>query len=269
MPSCDAASWASFRCGAKSASRICVEHRVIGPLRRRHAHAERDPPRDLAHDRLDAAERIEVGPRQLGPRQPCCRSRCRSRRPTATRSPRTRYRRRSAGCSPGGGRRRGRRTSASPASMQRSQLRETARVDLAERLDRAHRLLLSHQWIVWQDTGRSRTAVSRFAGARLAARPRCRGCREPPRGVEPLRPGSKPGALPLSYGGMKVGRAPVRGQGQRSPEPAPPLAHRLKRSPRRRTASCSSDSPPSPFSWSESRCGRRESNPHGLSTAGF
>ena len=40
---------------------------------------------------------------------------------------------------------------------------------------------------------------TRFAGARLTTRPRCR--REPPRGVEPLPPGSKPGALPLSYEG--------------------------------------------------------------------
>ena len=46
-----------------------VEHRVVGPLGRRHAHAERDAPRDLAHHRLDTAERVEVGARQLGPRR--------------------------------------------------------------------------------------------------------------------------------------------------------------------------------------------------------
>ena len=37
-----------------------VEHRVVDALLRGHAHAERDPPRDLAHDDLDAAERVEV-----------------------------------------------------------------------------------------------------------------------------------------------------------------------------------------------------------------
>ena len=42
-----------------------VEHRVVGALLRRHAHAERDPARDLAHDPLDAAERVEIGSRQL------------------------------------------------------------------------------------------------------------------------------------------------------------------------------------------------------------
>jgi hypothetical protein len=45
-----------------------VENRVIGPLLRRHAHAERDPLRDLPHDRLDAAERIEVGLGEIGAR---------------------------------------------------------------------------------------------------------------------------------------------------------------------------------------------------------
>ena len=45
-----------------------VEDRMVGPLGRRHAHAERDPAGDLAHHRLDAAERVEVGPRQLGAR---------------------------------------------------------------------------------------------------------------------------------------------------------------------------------------------------------
>jgi hypothetical protein len=37
-----------------------VEHRVIGPLGRRNAHAERDPSRDLAHQLLDAAKGVEV-----------------------------------------------------------------------------------------------------------------------------------------------------------------------------------------------------------------
>ena len=42
-----------------------VEHRVVGSLGRGHAHAERDPPGDLAHHRLDAAERVEVVAREL------------------------------------------------------------------------------------------------------------------------------------------------------------------------------------------------------------
>ena len=33
--------------------------------------------------------------------------------------------------------------------------------------------------------------------------------KKPPRGFEPLRPGSKPGALPLSYGGKGASRLPV------------------------------------------------------------
>ena len=67
MPSCDSASCASFRCGAKSAFADRVEHRVVGSLGCGHAHAERDPPGDLAHHRLDAAERVEVGARELCP----------------------------------------------------------------------------------------------------------------------------------------------------------------------------------------------------------
>ena len=43
-----------------------VEHRVVRALLRRDAHAERDPARDLAHQRLDAAERLEVVPLQIG-----------------------------------------------------------------------------------------------------------------------------------------------------------------------------------------------------------
>jgi hypothetical protein len=42
-----------------------VEHLVVGPLGRGHAHAERDPSRDLAHHCLDPAEPVEVGSRQL------------------------------------------------------------------------------------------------------------------------------------------------------------------------------------------------------------
>jgi hypothetical protein len=42
-----------------------VQHRMIDAIRRRHAHTERDRARDLAHHRLDAAERVEVGAGQL------------------------------------------------------------------------------------------------------------------------------------------------------------------------------------------------------------
>src|SRR6266511_6068190 len=42
-----------------------IEHRMVGPLLRGNAHAERDPTRDFAHDRLGAAERVEISPGQL------------------------------------------------------------------------------------------------------------------------------------------------------------------------------------------------------------
>src|SRR4029079_5049475 len=51
------------------------------------------------------------------------------------------------------------------------ELVEAALIHVAERLDLAHRALLS---IVVEDTGRDRTAVTRFAAACLTARPRCR-----------------------------------------------------------------------------------------------
>ena len=87
-----------------------LQHGMVGPLLGRHPHAERDPADDLPHDRLDAAEHVEVGLASGPCGRPCCRSRCRSRRRTATRSPRTRSRRRSAASSRRGGRRTGRRT---------------------------------------------------------------------------------------------------------------------------------------------------------------
>ena len=43
-----------------------VQHRMVDLLGRRNAHAERDPPRDLAHELLHAAESVEVGARQVG-----------------------------------------------------------------------------------------------------------------------------------------------------------------------------------------------------------
>ena len=42
-----------------------VEHPVVDPLGRRNAHAKRDPPRDLTHDPLDAAQRLEIAAREL------------------------------------------------------------------------------------------------------------------------------------------------------------------------------------------------------------
>src|SRR5947207_3732028 len=51
----------------------------------------------------------------------------------------------------------------------------------------------SGETVLLEDTGRTRTAVSRFAGARLFCSATVS---EPPRGVEPLRAGSKPAALP-------------------------------------------------------------------------
>ena len=120
MPSWFAAFCASLRCGSNSAAAILSSTGWSTRSCGWHAHAERDPARDLAHDPLDAAERVEVGDASARCRRPCCRSRCRSRHRTARRSPRRRSRRRSAGCSRGGGRRTARRSSASPASMQRS-----------------------------------------------------------------------------------------------------------------------------------------------------
>src|SRR5207237_6459987 len=46
-----------------------IEHLVVGSLGRGHTHAERDPPRDLVHDRLDTATGVEVVARQLRPRR--------------------------------------------------------------------------------------------------------------------------------------------------------------------------------------------------------
>jgi hypothetical protein len=45
-----------------------LEHLMVRALCRRHAHAERDAPRDLAHHALDASERVEVCAGQLGAR---------------------------------------------------------------------------------------------------------------------------------------------------------------------------------------------------------
>jgi hypothetical protein len=45
-----------------------VQHRVIDALARGHTHSERNPARDLAHDPLDASERVEIGARELGAR---------------------------------------------------------------------------------------------------------------------------------------------------------------------------------------------------------
>src|SRR5262249_36984189 len=44
-----------------------IEDRVVASLGRWYAHAERVPARDPAHPRLDAAERVEIAPRQLCP----------------------------------------------------------------------------------------------------------------------------------------------------------------------------------------------------------
>ena len=46
-----------------------VEHGMIGALLRRHAHAERDAARDLAHHRLDATQLVEISSRQVRPRR--------------------------------------------------------------------------------------------------------------------------------------------------------------------------------------------------------
>ena len=43
-----------------------LEDGVVDALLRRNTHAERDPARDLAHDRVDAADGVEIDPRQLG-----------------------------------------------------------------------------------------------------------------------------------------------------------------------------------------------------------
>jgi hypothetical protein len=43
-----------------------VEHGVLDPLDGGHTHAKRHASRDLAHDPLDAANRLEVSAGQLG-----------------------------------------------------------------------------------------------------------------------------------------------------------------------------------------------------------
>src|SRR3954451_25288707 len=62
-------------------------------------------------------------------------------------------------------------------------------------------LLIASSFLIvpGRDTGRIRTVVS--ALCRRAPRRWATVSQEPPRGVEPLHPGSKPGALPPSYGG--------------------------------------------------------------------
>ena len=45
-----------------------VDHGMVDPLLRRHAHGERDPSGDLAHDTVDTAERVEVVAPQVGQR---------------------------------------------------------------------------------------------------------------------------------------------------------------------------------------------------------
>ena len=119
-----------------------VDHRVIRPLRRGHAHAERDPPGDLAHDALDAAERVDVCASQLGPRRLVAAAdvvaharrrdialvgdRAADRLAVADVMVRTENAEVCVACR--------------HASLE---LREAPRVDLAERLDRAHLNLLS------------------------------------------------------------------------------------------------------------------------------
>ena len=44
-----------------------LQHLVIDPLARRHAHAERDPPGDFPHDQLDATQGLQVGTGRPGP----------------------------------------------------------------------------------------------------------------------------------------------------------------------------------------------------------
>src|SRR5262249_1536081 len=89
------------------------------------------------------------------------------------------------------------------------ELLEAALVDCAERLDlhRSHSFSSS----LWLPRHRA-DSNRRSALCRRAPEPLGPGVQAPPRGVEPLPPGSKPGALPLSYGGGGEGprRALVR-----------------------------------------------------------
>jgi hypothetical protein len=133
--------------------------------------------------------------------------------PRARHSPRMRSPHRSAARSPDGDPRRARRTQrrrpacsarAARGSVDRLRQRSLSSpvhsfvVNIGNRSDDGFSRTSSYGHSS-EDTGRIRTAVSHFAGACLSARPRCP---EPPRGVEPLLAGSKPAALPLSYGGV-------------------------------------------------------------------
>ena len=118
-----------------------------------------------------AAERAEVVSMQVGQAPPRCRSRCRSRLPTARRS----LHEETAppiGCEePGWWSAHRTLSSASPAAMQRSSRRRLRRSTGPNVFTW---IASSFIVVVCQaNTGRSRTAVSRFAGARLAARRRC------------------------------------------------------------------------------------------------
>ena len=87
-------------------------------------------------------------------------------------------------------------------------------VDGPERLDRGH---LRPPCPLCDKKHRA-DSNRRHARCRRVPRRSATVLREPPRGLEPLRPGSKPGALPLSYGGGSAAARPRdTGGGSRTP----------------------------------------------------
>ena len=191
-----------------------VEHRVVDALLRRDTHAERDPPRDLAHDRA-RRRRARRGRRASAPSAPpCCRSRCRSRHPTARRSPRRRCRRRSAASSPGGGRRRARRTRRRPPPCTARAARGSARRPAPNVLIVLICSSFHRRRVVGRDTGRTRTAV-RALQAR--ASPLGHGVARASERIRTSARGVEARALPLSYGGRKGAGGGSRTPMSRSP----------------------------------------------------
>ena len=187
MPSCDSASCASLRCGAKSALRIRVEHRVVGPLGRRHAHAERDPARDLAHDppRRRRARRGRRGVSSVCDRLVAAADVVADagRRDVALVGDAAADRLAVARVVVGA-----EHAELGVAGRHAAlELLEAARVDVAEGLDRAHRSLLSY---------------CRFG--------------KTPGGVEPPERGLQPRASPLGHGGVRCGLQPRAGRSTRT-----------------------------------------------------
>ena len=174
-----------------------LEHRVVHAFLRRHADAERDPASDLAHDRVDTAERVEVGAGQV-----------RSRGLVATANVEPDSRRGDVALvgDAAADRLRVARVMVGAENAELGvarrhaalQLLEAALVHVAERLDLHVSILLLRLQIDKTPGG----IEPPCHGLQPRASPLGHGVMEPPSGVEPLSPEWESGALPLSYEGL-------------------------------------------------------------------